>query len=59
MFYLNDSPDPILSHPYGLFELDLRDKTFIQSLKFDISKLNGQLMVSESSPLIVDIVYKE
>ena len=58
MFYLNHSRDPILAHPYGLFELDLTDKTFIQDLRFDLFD-GTELMVSESSPLIIDIVYKE
>ena len=58
-FYINNSEVPILSHPYGLYELDLTDKTFIHSLKFDLFDSNNKLMVSESSPLIIDIVYKE
>ena len=58
MFYLNNSNDPILSHPYGLFELDLTDKTYIQALRFNLKDSSNKLMVSESSPLIVDIVYE-
>lgn len=57
-FYINNSTNPILAHPYGLFELDLTDKIYITDLKFDL--FNGNvLMVSENSPLIIDIVYKE
>ena len=58
-FYINNSPVPILAHPYGLFELDLTDKTYIHSLKFDLFDKAGKLMVSEGSPLIIDIVYEE
>lgn len=57
-FYINDSVNPILSHPYGLYELDMTDKTQILSLKFDMFD-NGVLLVNETSPLIVDIVYIE
>lgn len=58
-FYINDSDIPILAHPYGLFELDLTDKIYITDLKFDLFDSNNQLMVSECSPLIIDIIYKE
>jgi hypothetical protein len=59
-FYINNSPNPILAHPYGLYELDLTNKTYIYSLKFDLyDPITKKLMVSESSPLIIDIVYEE
>ena len=57
-FYINDSLNPIMSHPYGLYELDLTGKTQILSLKFDIVDGN-ELLVDENNPLIVDIVYIE
>lgn len=55
-FYLNGSKDPILSHPYGLYELDLTGRSQILSLKFEPEDLTvGN--VNEDSPLIVDLVY--
>ena len=56
-FYINGSSNPILSHPYGLFELDLTNKGQINSLKFDVIDDNGNIIVNEENPLIVDIVY--
>ena len=53
-FYINESEHPILSHPYGLFELDLTGRSQILSLKFDRNDLGA---VDEDGPLIIDIVY--
>lgn len=58
-FYINDSINPILSHPYGLYELDMTGKTQILALKFDMLDDNGKALVDEKNPLIVDIVYIE
>ena len=50
-FYINDASNPILAHPYGLYELDLTNKTYIQSLRFDLfNPATSELMVSEASP---------
>lgn len=57
-FYINDSINPILSHPYGLYELDMTGKTQILSLRFDLEDDKG-LLIDEGNPLIVDIVYIE
>lgn len=58
-FYINESKNPIFTHPYGLFELDVMDKTCIWSLRFDVKHANGDIRVNAEAPLIVDIVYKE
>lgn len=58
-FYINGSDNPILSHPYGLYELDMTGKTQILSLKFDMQDASGKLLVDEGNPLIVDVVYIE
>lgn len=57
-FFINNSKNPILSHPYGLYELDLEDKGEILSLKFNLYNKEGDLLVNPQSPLIVDIVYE-
>ena len=54
-FYINGAANPIRTHPYGLFELDLTDKTAIQFLRFDITAST----ITNGKPLIIDIVYKE
>ena len=58
-FYINEGGNPILTHPYGLFELDLTDKTAIQVLRFNVLDENGQSKITNGKPLIIDIVYKE
>ena len=58
-FYINGSDNAILSHPYGLYELDLTGLSQILSLSFDIADKDGNLLVDEDDPLIVDIVYLE
>lgn len=58
-FYINDSVNPILSHPYGLYELDMTGKTQILALKFDMVNDKGEALIDEGNPLIVDIVYIE
>lgn len=55
-FYINESEHPILSHPYGLYELDLTGRSQILSLKFDKRDLTAD-KVNEKNPIIVDIVY--
>lgn len=54
-FYINGAEHPIKTHPYGLFELDLTDKTAIQWLSFNINANT----ITNGKPLIIDIVYKE
>lgn len=56
-FYINDSKDPILSHPYGLFELDLTGRSRVLSLKFESDDLNDSY-VNETRPIIIDVVYE-
>lgn len=58
-FYINGSDNAILSHPYGLYELDLTGLSQILSLTFDIFDSDGNLLVDEDDPLIIDIVYLE
>lgn len=55
-FYINDEDmkHPILSHPYGLYELDLTGRSQILSLMFDRNDLGN---VDAENPLIIDIVY--
>ena len=54
-FYINESTNPILSHPYGLFELDLTGRSQVLSLKFNEDDLGKY--VDEKNPIIIDVVY--
>ena len=53
-FYINGASNPILSHPYGLYELNLEGKSHITGLKFE----DVSTKVSLEKPLIIDIVYE-
>ena len=55
-FYINESINPILSHPYGLFELDLTGRSQVLSLRFDENDIKNE-WVNEKNPIIIDIVY--
>ena len=55
-FYINESTNPILSHPYGLFELDLTGRSQVLSLKFDERDLKDE-WVKAKNPIIIDVVY--
>lgn len=55
-FYLNNSTNPIYTGYYGLYELDVTNKTTIQALHFDADEVAAK--VTAETPLIIDIVYK-
>ena len=57
-FYLNGGNNPMYTGYYGLYELDLTGKTSIKALRFDMDQLAEEGFISETEPLIVDIVYE-
>lgn len=58
-FFINGSTNSIMSHPYGLYELDMTGRSQILDLKFDLYDSKNNLLVNQDNPLIVDIVYIE
>ena len=53
-FYINGASNPILTHPYGLYELNLENKSHITGLRFE----DVSTKVSREKPLIIDIIYE-
>jgi len=61
MFYLNESPDPVMIGTTGIYELDLHEKSTISGLRFDPKSIKTieEALNTGTGYLIVDIVYEE
>ena len=57
VFYVNNSPEPIVVGSTGIYELDLSSGTFITNLRFDVESIRTIENIS-TAYLIVDIVYE-
>ena len=55
-FFINGGQNPIYTGYFGLYELDLTNKTSIKSLHFDKDQV--ATLVTPETPLIIDIVYE-
>lgn len=57
VFYVNNSPEPVVVGSTGIYELDLSSGTFITNLRFDIESIRTIENIS-TAYLIVDVVYE-
>ena len=57
VFYVNNSPEPIVVGSTGIYELDLSSGTFITNLRFDIESIRTIEDIS-TAYVIVDVVYE-
>lgn len=57
VFYVNNSPEPVVVGSTGIYELDLSSGTFITNLRFDIESIRTIEDIS-TAYVIVDIVYE-
>ena len=55
-FYLNNSISSIIIGSSGKYELNIEGITKINKITFDSTSINS---ITESNPLIVDIIYEE
>ena len=57
VFYVNNSPEPVVVGSMGIYELDLSSGTFITNLRFDIESIRTIENIS-TAYVIVDVVYE-